>query len=53
MACPRLMQQASFMDAGGGVVVTFTASALAADFEGHQDAFNAQLAALKITRRGE
>lgn len=43
-----LRQQATFIDAGGGVVVGFTASAAADDFEKHRDLFNRQLAALRI-----
>lgn len=44
----ELTQQASFIDVGNGVVVTFTASAAAADFAAHQDLFNEQLAKLRI-----
>ena len=44
----ELRQQVSFIDAGEGVVVTFTASAASTDFDAHRDVFNAQLAALKI-----
>jgi len=44
----RLRQQATFIDAGSGLVVGFTASAAAQDFEKHRDLFNRQLAALRI-----
>ena len=43
-----LRQQATFVDAGAGVVVSFTATAAADDFAAHQDMFNTQLAQLKI-----
>ncbi len=47
-AAAPLRQEVVFIDAGEGVVVTFTASAAADDFETHRDLFNRQLAALRI-----
>ena len=47
-AAGPLRQQTNFIDAGAGVIVSYTATAAADDFAAHQDVFNAQLAALKI-----
>ena len=47
-AAGPLRQQATFIDAGARVVVSFTATAAADDFDAHRDVFNTQLAALVI-----
>lgn len=43
-----LRQEVVFIDVGSGIVVTFTASAAADDFEAHREVFDRQLAALRI-----